>query len=123
MLAILLFPLLSGIAVTSGSDGPEFTVLGDAHLNLGQCETGEVLRFEWEFQNTGKAPLEVSYRANGYYCQTPFTEFSETQIAPGAKATFRQCHYPKRGKFIKSYEIRTNTPDSIVRLSISGEAE
>lgn len=88
--------------------------------DFGSLDEGEKAFHDFEFSNTGDAPLIISDVEVSCGCTTP--SFPKEAIAPGEKSSVRIGFNSKgkSGRFDKSVTVVSNAEDSAVRLRIVG---
>jgi hypothetical protein len=90
--------------------------------NAGECWRGEMMTFEFEYKNEGKAPLEIEAKPS---CGCTVAKFDKV-IQPGqtGKLTATLNTTGFKGKIGKSIEVFANTPDGgKVTLVIAGNVK
>ena len=90
--------------------------------NFGKIkEKGGPVNYNFNFTNTGKAPLVIQGVEASCGCTTP--EWSQEPILPGKKGFIKVSYNPelRPGVFDKSIMVNANIPKSPVVLTISGE--
>lgn len=89
--------------------------------NFGQVsETGGRVTHEFNFKNTGTAPLILTNVRAGCGCTTP--EWSRQPVAPGASGKISVAFDPRNrpGSFTKSVTVNSNAENTVVSLTIRG---
>ena len=116
----LLTAILLGSAVAmAGEPGVEFTSTSHDFGNI--KEEGDPVSCEFEFTNTGDAPLVIISASASCGCTRP--EFPKKPIQPGKSGKIKVTYLPKGrpGEFSKSVRVRTNAKKpKKVNLKISG---
>ncbi|MEX0966823.1 MAG: DUF1573 domain-containing protein [Bacteroidia bacterium] len=101
--------LLLFMAVTfhAAAQGPVMTLETDNH-NFGQINEGEKAEYEFEFTNTGDAPLVISDISRTCGCTTP--SYSKDPVMPGEKGKIKVVFDSegRPGRFHKSITVTTN---------------
>lgn len=93
-----------------------FTSLEYDYGNIFQGDNGYC---EFEFKNTGKAPLTITNARASCGCTVP--EWPKTEIAPGKKGVIRVKYDTKRlGTINKTITISSNAINNSVILRIKG---
>ena len=90
--------------------------------NFGKIkEEGGPVNYNFNFTNTGKAPLVIQGVEASCGCTTP--EWSQEPILPGKSGFIKVSYNPelRPGVFDKSIMVNANVPKSPVVLTISGE--
>lgn len=88
--------------------------------DFGQIEKGSPVSYNFEFRNTGNAPLLVSNVKTSCGCTVP--AYPKEPIAPGASETIKVTYNAAReGKFNKKISVYTNASEQAYALTISGE--
>lgn len=92
---------------------------GTAH-DFGQIsETGGNVTYQFEFTNTGKAPILITNVEASCGCTTP--EWTKSPVLPGKSGFVRAIFDPKDRPGIFEKEITVTTKTEQVKLKISGE--
>lgn len=83
-------------------------------------EDGGRVSYEFEFTNTGNAPLKIISANAECGCTRP--EFPAEEIAPGEKGKLKVTYNPygRPGGFIKKITVKTNGDPSKLNLKIRG---
>lgn len=84
-------------------------------------EKGGAVNYEFEFTNTGNAPLAIISATASCGCTRP--SFPKEPVKPGKKGTVKVTFLPdgRPGEFHKDVKIRTNAPkNKKVVLKITG---
>lgn len=99
---------------------PAITWLHSETIDMGKIEKGIPKTVNFEFQNTGSAPLVIS-SAKGQ-CGCTNVEYSKEPVQPNekgfVKATYNAANI---GTFNKSITVVTNTSEQQIQLNIKGE--
>ena len=110
--------MLGGVAFAQSKPSAQFTRtehnFGSVRESLGAVTT------EFEFTNTGDAPLIIQRVAASCGCTTP--GYSREPILPGKKGkiTARYSTTGRPGNFNKTITVYTNVPDTTYVLTIKG---
>lgn len=116
---VLLFTVLFG-AVAFAQPRPAMKFERTEH-NFGTIkeEIGAVTT-QFEFTNTGNAPLVIQRVTASCGCTTP--SYTKEPILPGKKGTISAQYSTVRrpGTFNKTIRVYTNVPDSVYVLTIKG---
>lgn len=92
--------------------------------DFGTIKESGYARCEFEFSNTGNAPLEIRRVTASCGCTTP--DYPKAPIAPGAKATIKVAYNTtgRPGPFNKNITVYSNaTANPAIMLSIRGIVE
>ena len=83
-------------------------------------EEVDVALSEFEFTNTGKAPLIIQRVVASCGCTAP--TYTREPVLPGksgkVKVAYRTTNRP--GNFLKNIRVYTNVPDTIYTLTVKG---
>ena len=76
---------------------------------------------QFEFTNTGKAPLIIQQVSTSCGCTTP--SYTREPVLPGKKGivSAKYSTTGRPGKFNKTITVYTNVPDTIYKLTIKGD--
>jgi Protein of unknown function (DUF1573) len=88
---------------------PKMDFKGKNLVDLGTITEGEKITHTFEFENTGNAPLQISYANASCGCTVP--TWPKEAIAPGGKSaiTVEFNSKNKEGKLLKNVSIYSNT--------------
>lgn len=86
-------------------------------------EDGGVVRHDFEFTNSGDAPLVIVRVVTSCTCTK--AEFSKKPIAPGQKSSIKIAYDPKKqsGVFYKAIQVFSNGVDNRVVITTKGEVK
>lgn len=118
---ILLCLIVAGIAGYAAKKGKPEIKFTETTYNFGTIpEKKGVVSHEFEFVNTGDAPLVIVDATAECGCTTP--EYSPAPIAPGKKGTIKVTYNPygRPGGFTKKVTVRSNTKPKKTYLLIKG---
>jgi hypothetical protein len=119
--AFVLFLLVAGLnfAVAQNRATIKFDSL-EHNFGTFNEEQGNV-SYNFNFKNTGDAPLIVSYVRSSCGCTTP--EWTREPVAPGGKGFIRVTYNPRNrpGNFTKTISISSNATNPMVVLKINGK--
>lgn len=125
LIAVLLlgvFGVTAAAAKKDKSAGAAAITFAEKKYDFGTISSdGGAATHEFEFQNTGSAPLVIISATASCGCTRP--TFPTAPIAPGKRGKIKVTYLPtgQRGEFSKDVKVRTNAPDSKrVVLKISG---
>lgn len=91
--------------------------------DFGTIQEGTQATVEFEFTNTGDAPLVLSSVNASCGCTTP--EWPKEPIMPGAKAKIKAVYNStgRPGTFTKSITVNSNAKNGTIVLTIKGNVE
>ncbi len=102
-------------------DGVEITFKYTDH-NFGNVEAGSDVSYEFEFVNTGKAPLILNNVSTSCGCTTP--EWNREPIPSKGRGKIKVKYDSNRiGSFSKTITVYSNAKNSPVVLSIKGTVQ
>lgn len=87
--------------------------------NFGELKQGHTVSKDFEFTNIGESPLVIKDVITSCGCTASNFPSSPVQINEKANITI-SYDAKKLGYFSKTIIVKTNTPDEIYRLKISG---
>lgn len=119
LIAIATVAMLGQAKKTTDSK-PEITFTSQNH-DFGTIRDNATVAVEYEFQNTGNAPLVIiSVTNGGCGCTTP--SFSTAPIKPGKKGKIKIQFNPRgrAGEFDREVKVKTNAPGSRKKLTFRG---
>lgn len=119
----LLFVLSSGLLFAQTAPYAEIAFEKAIH-DYGTIKESGYAHCEFEFSNTGNAPLEIRRVTASCGCTTP--DYPKAPIAPGAKGTIKVAYNTtgRPGPFNKSITVYSNaTANPAIMLSIRGTVE
>lgn len=120
-LSLLMIALVTVAALAADKPKPAITFEQRVHDFGLVAEDGGPVRVEFEFANTGDAPLVIVSATASCGCTRP--SFTTDPVKPGKKGKVRVTYLPKGrpGEFDKTVKVRTNDPkQKNVRLRIRG---
>ena len=110
--------LVAFVAASHGQGVLKFKT--EAH-DFGKVKEGDIATFNFEFTNTGNAPIVISNARPSCGCTTP--DWTREPIMPGKSgkvtAAFNSTGRP--GPFFKTITVENNSETASVQLSIKGE--
>lgn len=116
---LILGTLLTLSTVAQIPSDPEISFEDKSH-NFGQIAQNEPATHEFEFTNSGSAPLIISEAEGSCGCTVP--EWPKEPIMPGKTGVIKVIYDAKKvGPFQKSVTITSNDPNSPSELRIKGE--
>lgn len=121
--AVVVAPLYAVASATAQEpQGPRMT-FGQMNHDFGEfVKGGEAKSFDFEFTNTGDAPL-VLVRAKSS-CRCIEVSLPKRPISPGSKGEVTVTYVPKdAGVFNKGVEIFANIPGGSLTLFVKGNVQ
>jgi len=106
-------PLLLACAwAAAASAAPRAVVVGEAHLDLGKVEPGDVQHLTFQLRNDGDEMLQIQDAEPTCYCTS--SKLDKWDLGPGDIATLQVRIDPSDfvGAVTKGVEISTNDPDN-----------
>lgn len=106
----------------SVSDAPVMTILNGDVLNIGDVMKGTEREVTLRFRNDGKTPL-VILRAFAD-CGCTRVRYPDEPVEPGDEREILlryESSGQRTGSFLKVIKLKTNTPDYIIRLYLTGK--
>ena len=118
--AVLAF---AGFAQAVAAEGPKAEIHFEKTVHeFGAVALNSGAAYEFEFTNTGNAPLLLSSVSSSCGCTAP--NWPKTPIAPGEKGKITVEYDTKRtGAFNKSVVVHSNASTPSTALSIRGEVQ
>jgi hypothetical protein len=117
-LLTLAVALVAFVAASHGQGVLKFKT--ESH-DFGKVKEGDIAVFNFEFTNTGNAPIVISNARPSCGCTTP--DWTREPIMPGktgkVTASFNSAGRP--GPFFKTVTVENNSETASVQLSIKGE--
>ena len=127
--------LLFSSAVLFAQDKPTLSNVGNDNsnqavfqfkedeFNFGTIKQGESIKHDFEFTNTGKAPLIISNASGSCGCTVP--EWPKEPIAPGAKAVIKVTFNSagKQGVQDKTVTLQSNAQQNPMVLHLKGNVD
>ena len=121
--SIIRNPVADGGRATVDPDAAAAMTFGTATYDFGSVRAGSVVRYEFEFTNTGKQPLLITDARSTCGCTVP--SYPEAPVPPGESATvtveFNTTN--KRGRQRKPITLTTNTYPATTTLYVEGTVE
>jgi hypothetical protein len=106
---------------TTGKDSTEI-IFNEIDHNFGTIVYQGNGTFEFEFKNTGKAPLILNHVQSTCGCTVP--SYDTQPVAPKGKGKITVKYDTERvGPFVKTIMVFANTKNSPVSLTIRGEVK
>jgi Protein of unknown function (DUF1573) len=90
-------------------NSPVMDFKGKDMVNLGKLKEGEKITHVYEFENTGKAPLLISYANASCGCTVPSWPKEEIPVGGKGAITVEFNSKNKAGKLLKKVSIYANT--------------
>ncbi|MEG1617478.1 MAG: DUF1573 domain-containing protein [Bacteroidales bacterium] len=121
LLTVSVFFLLVSVVAQEKTTSISFT---KTTHNFGTIDEGKgKVTTEFEFKNTGKAPLLITRTAASCGCTTP--DYPKEPIAPGKTGKIKVTYNPKGrpGAFQKTVYVMSNTDPEKNTLIIKGEVK
>lgn len=95
-------------------------VWAESSHDFGSIQKGVPVSFDFEFQNSGNAPLLVSNVKTSCGCTVPV--YPKEPIAPGSSEKIKVTYNAaKLGNFSKSIKVYTNAEEAPFALTIRGD--
>ena len=119
----LLFVFFSGLSFAQTAPYAEIAFEKAIH-DYGTIKESGYAHCEFDFSNTGNAPLEIRRVTASCGCTTP--DYPKAPIAPGAKGIIKVAYNTtgRPGPFNKSITVYSNaTANPVIMLSIRGTVE
>lgn len=104
---------IPAFAKNDKTDGEPAITLKEKTYDFGYIdEKGGPVTHEFEFKNTGEAPLIIISATASCGCTRP--DYTTEPVAPGKKGKIKVTYLPdgRPGAFEKSIKVRTNTKQS-----------
>jgi hypothetical protein len=123
--AVLVVTILLGWTACKKSGGKDSETKASIEFDttsfyFGQIAYSSDAEFEFEFTNTGSAPLLVTHVKSTCGCTVP--EWSKKPVEAGKKGKIRVSYDTHRvGAFNKSIYVYSNAENGVKRLTISGK--
>lgn len=120
-LGITLPLLFAALGLLAQQNGATISFKSNTHHYGKIKEEGGVAYHDFEFTNTGNAPLIIQSVASSCGCATP--DWPKEPIAPGRSAKLRVGYDPsgRPGPFTKAITVYSNATVNVLVLQISGE--
>lgn len=100
-------------------DGPKFKWSKTIH-NFGKIDQGKPVKTEFEFTNSGNAPIIITQVQTSCGCTA--SEYPKTPILPGQTKTIKVGYNAANmGTFSKTITVRSNSEKPTTVLFIKGE--
>ncbi|NLZ94472.1 MAG: DUF1573 domain-containing protein [Bacteroidales bacterium] len=116
----LLGLVISGLLFAQSKPKPEVKFDKNVHDYGSVKEEVEVALSEFEFTNTGKAPVVIQRVITSCGCASP--SYTREPVLPGkkgnVKVAYNTIHRP--GTFRKNIRVYTNVADTVYTLTIKG---
>jgi hypothetical protein len=127
--------LLFSSAVLLAQDKPSLSNVGndnsnqasfkfnEEEFNFGTIKQGESIQHDFEFTNTGKAPLIITNASGSCGCTVP--EWPKEPIAPGAKSVIKVTFNSagKQGVQDKTVTLQSNAQQNPMVLHLKGNVD
>lgn len=121
MKKLILIPVFFLIALGAGFAQGVMKFKEETH-NFGKIPQGTPVTTEFEFTNTGNAPIILSEVKPTCGCTTP--EYTKTPVAPGKKGVIKATfNAAASGPFNKGITVTSNAETATLMLYLKGEVE